>query len=90
MVLFDGQKLVDLESLGEKGHRWGSDVSVALGINNFDQVVGYTYLPVVGEMPIQQVAFLWSRTNSDVAKMVNLNKLVANGATSCSVLRQDQ
>ena len=79
--LHDGNKMIDLGSLGASGKRWGSDVSVALGVNNFDQVVGYTYLPVVGEMPIQQVAFLWTRSGSATAgKMVNLNKLVANGA----------
>ena len=79
--LFDGQKMIDLGSLAGNGNRWGSDVSVALGVNNFDKVVGYTYLPVVGEMPIQQVAFLWTRNSSVTGggKMVNLNKLVANG-----------
>jgi probable HAF family extracellular repeat protein len=68
----DGKSMIDLGSLGGNGNRWGSDVSVALGINSFDLVVGYTYLPVVGEMPIQQVAFLWRRGN-----MVNLNSLLA-------------
>ncbi len=29
-----------------------------------------------GEMPLQQVAFLWSRDGYGVGKMVNLNKLV--------------
>jgi probable HAF family extracellular repeat protein len=76
--LHDGNKMIDLGSLGAKGYLWGSDVSVALGINNFDQIVGYSYLPVVGDMPIQQVAFLWSRTATDGGKMVNLNKLVVN------------
>jgi probable HAF family extracellular repeat protein len=68
----NGKSMIDLGSLGGVGNRWGSDVSVALGINNFDLVVGYSYLPVVGEMPIQQVAFLWRRGN-----MVNLNTLLA-------------
>ena len=58
------QSMIDLGSLGGPGNRWGSDMSVALGINNYDQVVGYTYLLVVGEMPIQQVAFLWSRNSN--------------------------
>jgi probable HAF family extracellular repeat protein len=73
--LHDGAKMIDLGSLGGSGNRWGSDVSVALGVNNLDQVVGYTYLPVVGEMPIQQVAFLWSN-----GQMVNLNTLLYWGA----------
>jgi probable HAF family extracellular repeat protein len=68
----NGKSMIDLGSLGGTGNRWGSDISVALGINNFDLVVGYSYLPVVGEMPIQQVAFLWRRGN-----MVNLNSLLA-------------
>lgn len=72
----DGTKMIDLGSLGGPGNRWGSDFSVALGINNLDQVVGYTYLPAAGEMPIQQVAFLWSRNESGVGKMINLNVLL--------------
>ena len=69
----DGTKMIDLGSLGGPGNRWGSDLSVALGINNYDQVVGYTYLPVVGEMPIQQVAFLWRRRFERRGQMINLN-----------------
>ena len=77
---YDGTKMIDLGSLGASGRRWGSDVSVALGVNNLDQAVGYTYLPAVGEMPIQQVAFLWTRISTDHSgTMVNLNKLVTNG-----------
>ena len=74
--LHDGTKMIDLGSLGGPGNRWGSDLSVALGVNKYDQVVGYTYLPVVGEMPIQQVAFLWSRGLDGSGQMVNLNTLL--------------
>jgi probable HAF family extracellular repeat protein len=74
--LHDGAKMIDLGSLGGPGNRWGSDLSVALGVNSWDQVVGYTYLPVVGEMPIQQVAFLWSRASDSSGQMVNLNTLL--------------
>ena len=74
--LHDGTKMIDLGSLGGSGNQWGSDMSVALGVNKFDQVVGYTYLPVVGEMPIQQVAFLWSRASDGNGQMVNLNTLL--------------
>lgn len=73
--LYNGKSMIDLGSLGAEGYRWGSDNSVALGINSFDQVVGYTYLPVVGEMPIQQVAFLW-RPNQGGGQMINLNSLL--------------
>ncbi len=72
----DGKSMIDLGSLGGDGNRWGSDLSIALGINNFDQVVGYTYLPVVGEMPIQQVAFLWRRGITGTGQMINLNALL--------------
>ena len=77
---YDGNRMIDLGSLGASGARWGSDVSAALAINNSDQVVGYSYLPVRVQMPIQQVAFLWTRNASSTGngKMVNLNTLVVN------------
>jgi probable HAF family extracellular repeat protein len=75
--LYDGKSMIDLGSLGV-GNRWGSDFSVALGVNYSDQVVGYTYLPAFGDMPIQQVAFLWSRNAFGVGKMVNLNNLLGD------------
>ena len=68
--------MIDLGSLGGPGNRWGSDFSVALGVNSLDQVVGYTYLPAVGDMPIQQVAFLWYQTKGGAGQMVNLNNLI--------------
>lgn len=71
--LHNGTKMIDLGSLGSK--RWGSDVSVALAVNKWDQVVGYTNLPALAEMPIQQVAFLW-RPTSTGGQMINLNKLL--------------
>jgi probable HAF family extracellular repeat protein len=74
--LHDGAKMIDLGSLGGPGNQWGTDVSVALGVNNYDQVVGYTYLPAVGGMPIQQVAFLWRRGVNGSGQMINLNKLL--------------
>ena len=77
--LHDGAKMIDLGSLGGPGNRWGSDVSVALGVNSYDQVVGYTYLPVVGEMPIQQVGFLWQRGSDGKGQMMNLNTLLYEG-----------
>jgi probable HAF family extracellular repeat protein len=72
--LHDGKRMIDLGSLGAKGT--DTDVSVALGVNKLDQVVGYSYLPGVGEMPLQQVAFLWSRDGYGGGKMVNLNTLL--------------
>jgi probable HAF family extracellular repeat protein len=72
----NGSKMIDLGSLGGNGNRWGSDNSVALGVNNLDQVVGYTYLPVTGDMPIQQVGFLWRPGWNGSGQMINLNTLL--------------
>jgi probable HAF family extracellular repeat protein len=74
--LHDGAKMIDLGSLGGSGNKSGSDMSVALGVNNYDQVVGYTYLPMVNITPIQQVAFVWSRASDGSGQMVNLNTLL--------------
>jgi probable HAF family extracellular repeat protein len=74
--LHDGIKMIDLGSLGTAGT--DTDVSVALGVNNFDQVVGYSYLPTVGEIPLQQVAFLWRRGITGSGQMINLNTLLLN------------
>jgi probable HAF family extracellular repeat protein len=71
--LHDGNKMIDLGSLG--GAQWGADLSVALGVNNLDQVVGYAYT-AFGAMPIQQVAFLWTRNGGGTGAMVNLNTLL--------------
>ena len=72
--LHDGTKMIDLGSLGWPGTY--TDVSVALGVNNSDQVVGYSYLPAVGDMPLQQVAFLWRRGITGSGQMINLNSLL--------------
>jgi uncharacterized membrane protein len=72
--LHDGKRMIDLGSLGAKGT--DTDVSVALGVNKLDQVVGYSYLPGVRGMPLQQVAFLWSRDGYGGGKMVDLNTLL--------------
>ena len=47
--------------------------SVALGVNNIGPVVGYAYLPAVGDMPLQQVAFLWRPGLNGSGQMINLN-----------------
>ena len=79
--LHNGKSMIDLGSLGGSavgsviGNR-DSDVSVALGINKLDQVVGYSYLAGTPGMPLQQVAFLWSRDGCGGGKMVNLNTLL--------------
>ena len=77
--LHDGKIMIDLGSLSKNGLKVGSDLSVALGINNFDEVVGYTYLPAVGGMPLQQVAFLWRQTATKTGQMINLNTLLYGG-----------
>ena len=72
--LHDGNKMIDLGSLGSK--RWGSDESAALGVNNLDQVVGYTYLAALADMPIQQVGFVWHKGANGKGQMIKLNKLL--------------
>jgi probable HAF family extracellular repeat protein len=71
--LHDGNRMVDLGSLGKPGT--DTDVSVALGVNKLDRVVGYSYLPAGPGMP-QQVAFLWRRGTAASGEMINLNKLL--------------
>jgi probable HAF family extracellular repeat protein len=78
--LHNGKSMIDLGSLGGEG---SSDASVALSINTFDQVVGYTYLPTPqrSEMPLQQVAFLWRPymgSGHGGGQMINLNKLLTD------------
>jgi probable HAF family extracellular repeat protein len=80
--LHNGNSMIDLGSLGAKGT--DTDVSVALGVNKLDQVVGYSYLPGVGGMPLQQVAFLWRSGATGGGQMINLNKLL--GATGRNYL----
>ena len=70
--LHNGKGMIDVGSLGMKGT--DTDVSVALGVNKLDQVVGYSYLP--GQVIMQQVAFLWSRDGYGGGKMVDLNTLL--------------
>ena len=70
---FDGTKMNDLGSLGRG---LGSDYSAALGINNSDQVVGYSYRLAGAQDAVQQVAFVWSRGTKAVGQMINLNTLI--------------
>jgi probable HAF family extracellular repeat protein len=65
--LHDGTGMIDLGSLAQ--NKGDPDISVALGINNSDQVVGYSFLPGT------QVAFLWSRGIAG-ENMIDLNKAV--------------
>jgi probable HAF family extracellular repeat protein len=80
--LHNGNSMIDLGSLGAKGT--DSDVSAALGINKSDQVVGYSYLAGAPGMPLQQVAFLWTRNSSTTGagQMINLNKLLNGTGTN--------
>ena len=72
--LHDGRSMIDLGSLGNPGT--DTDVSVALGLNKLDRVVGYSYLPAGPGMP-QQVAFLWRRGTAVSGEMINLNTLLS-------------
>jgi probable HAF family extracellular repeat protein len=71
--LHDGTKMRDLGSL----EKWvGADQSYALGVNNLDQVVGYSYTLAhfqtgPSDPPVRQTAFLYTN-----GQMKNLNDLV--------------
>jgi probable HAF family extracellular repeat protein len=73
--VYDGAKMRDLGSLGGKGAE--SDQSVALGLNGMDQVVGWTYLPIIQVIgggplfPPPQAAFIYTGGG-----MVDLNTLL--------------
>ena len=80
----DGTGMKDLGSLAPNSSKL-EDQSIALGINNSDRVVGYTYLPAIGAnidpavqpgtSPVRQVAFVWSQ-----GTMTDLNKLIGTAA----------
>jgi probable HAF family extracellular repeat protein len=82
---FDGNTMKDLGTLAPKSSNPLEDQSVALGINSFDRIVGYTYLPALsantdpavqpGPSPVRQVAFVWSQ-----GAMTDLNKLIGAAA----------
>jgi probable HAF family extracellular repeat protein len=80
----NGAKMADLGSLGGNG---AGDYSVALGVNNADQVVGFSYIPSGGKRAPQQAAFLWSpRNKRGTGEMINLNKLIGTAAESYQLL----
>lgn len=82
---FDGTGLKNLGSLSPNSSNPLEDQSVALGVNNSDRVVGYTYLPAIGAntdpavgpgiSPVRQVAFVWYQ-----GTMTDLNKLIGAAA----------
>ncbi len=71
--LYDGGKLIDLGSLTPNVP--GADYSMALGINNRDQVVGYSYVTNVGSDNVAQAAFVFGGTPQAV--MLNLNDVIS-------------
>lgn len=70
---YDGKTMIDLGVLGKNDPAYQS---VALGVNNSDQVVGFSSAPVGKTNQIDQTAFVWSRDLND-GQMVNLNSLIA-------------
>jgi hypothetical protein len=53
---------------------------MALGINNSDQIVGYSYVGNVGSGYVKQAAFVFG--NTPEAGMVNLNDLVSRATAA--------
>lgn len=70
---YDGKVMIDLGSLVEEGL---GDYSVALAVNNSDQVVGYNYLTTGDRGHFNQVAFIWNQTEKG-GQMIDLNKRIA-------------
>ena len=69
-----GEKMIDLGLLEKEGF----DQSVALAVNNADQVVGVSYVLSGATQELTQAAFIWSRkSGSDSGEMINLNTLIA-------------
>ena len=68
--LHDGKTMHDIGALGKEDK---ADQSFALGVNNADHVVGYTFLPL--QRGAQQVAFLYHG-----GVMVDLNELIGSAA----------
>jgi len=77
--LYNGGTLVDLGSLSPGV--LGADYSVALGINNSDTVVGYSYLQYGGSDFLRQAAFITYPTMLQPV-MVNLNDLIGRTAAT--------
>lgn len=77
--LHDGAKMIDLGTLNSNALY--CDTSVALGLNNYDEVVGYSYvLPAGKDMPVRQAAFIWNRGRNGVGQMTNLNDAIGSAA----------
>lgn len=74
--LYDGGTLIDLGSLSPNVPR--DDYSVALGINNRDQIVGYSYVGNIGSDAVRQAAFVYGAFPQ--AGMLNLNDLISRVA----------
>ena len=76
--LYDGGAMIDLGSLTP--NMPGTDYSVALGLNNSGQIVGYSYVANVGSDNVRQAAFVFG--NMPDAAMVNLNDLISKATAA--------
>jgi probable HAF family extracellular repeat protein len=76
--LHNGGAMIDLGSLTPNVP--GADYSVALGINNSDQIVGYSYVGNVGSGYVKQAAFVFG--NTPEAGMVNLNDVISRATAA--------
>jgi probable HAF family extracellular repeat protein len=76
---YNGGALVDLGSFSPNA--LGADYSVALGINNRDAVVGYSYIQYGGRDMLKQAAFIVYPRMMQM-RMQNLNELIAGPTPS--------
>ena len=76
--LYDGGSMIDLGSLTPNVP--GTDYSVALGLNNSGQIVGYSYVANVGSDNVRQAAFVFG--NISQPGMVNLNDLISQATAA--------
>jgi probable HAF family extracellular repeat protein len=76
---YNGGAMVDLGSFSPNA--LGADYSVALGINNSDAVVGYSYIQYGGRDMLKQAAFIVYPRMMQM-RMQNLNELIAGPTPS--------
>ena len=88
--LHDGKKMIDLGSLGGPGNRWGSDLSVALGVNNTTKLSGTLTYRWSAKCPFSKWRFSGAERRTAADKWLTLIRCSIGGEkTTCSSRRQE-